>query len=309
MGRRVALALALLIGLAGALVQAAGPPPLIAIFTSREDAFTQAVVDTFSEELGYGLRINYGLSGSQDDLRYIRENLAELRPSLVLAVGDRALKVAAREFADAPVLYLGVNDEWVVIGHEQAVGLPNRASPTLGVPRLKQAAPTVRRIGAVRALSDDWAYWSRLEKACEVAGLTLEIAPVADPGEIPNAVRTLARSTDLLWLQPSPSLWSGGALAEAMHEAHIRQLPVLGFDLAHLAGPQPAAMVLAVEPEDLGGAAAEVAGQILREGTPADLMKLPWVEPRLYGNLEALRIGRIPVNRETELAFDGWVHQ
>ncbi len=301
-------ALALLAALLPLRAPAGEAAPVLLVFTSVDDARARAVVDTFRQQVDFAVQLSYDISGAELSPYALSDRLRGFRADLILAVGDDALAAVGREFLGAPVLYAEARPTRLTASRRDLLGIAPWPDPMTGVPRLAQAVPGLRRLGAVRLADtpEDDPWWRRLRLACETAGVELQLATAGGPEEAASAALGLARTADLLWLVDVPGLWNGRALGRVLQDAWERRLPVVGFDRRQLHAPAPAAMVLLPDPRAVGLAAAEVARQVLAERIPVEDLAVPRVESRLYGNRLALRRARLAPTARAAEAFDGW---
>lgn len=294
----------------GAVMVAVGVPvsgwaserPTILVFTSDSTERSAKIASTFKDEVDFAIRISYDLGAERDAGAFIADNIRGMPVQLVFAVGDVALKAAAREFTGVPVVHAEVADLAPTLGRSDIVGVSARVEPAALLDRLRTLSPGLKSVGTIRASADDDRYWGDLATACTERGLELSEVRVASAADVGNAIRQLVATVDFLVLVEDPQLWSPTALSSTLRHAYEGKLPVASWSRAHLSGPQPAAVALVADAAGVGVSAAALAGRLLKQGK----VDRKYAAPVVVGHLSALRAAGLKITKKNAEAVDEW---
>lgn len=141
----------------------------------------------------------YDLQGDPVKAAQAIEQIKKAEPRLIFSLGSLALREAGREIQDIPI----VAD--MILKEEDLQGIPNATGAYLEFPIatqfewLRRILPEARNIGVVYNPEEND---SRIEAASIIArqmGLKLVAQEVRTPRELPDALKNLVNSTDVLW--------------------------------------------------------------------------------------------------------------
>jgi putative ABC transport system substrate-binding protein len=225
------------------------------------------------------MTITIDAAGSHDAVR--RALLAH--PSLIVAIGSRAVTAAREATPAAPVVYAMLLDPAGIglpaPGAARASDAGNITGVTMDVPPGRQfelvrdLAPSARRIGVMYdpALSGDAV--RRASAAADRMGLALVLQTVRTEGDALAAARLLAPRVDALWALPDPTVWTA-ANARALILFSLRaRKPLFAGSEGYVR--RGAIAAVAADPEAVGRRAGELAIGILRGTAPAMLRPEP----------------------------------
>jgi len=163
-----------------------------------------------------------------DIARLVREE----RPSVVVAIGDRAL-AEARKIRRVPVVYgmtLNTSEE-ILADNVSGVGMA--VSPDSYMKLF--SALKLRRIGVIHDRMKTGAYMNRARAAAQRIGIELVILQVRSAKEIPQKLSGLNRKTvDAIWLIPDTTAITPETVDSYFTVAQENDLPVIGFSPAYL---------------------------------------------------------------------------
>lgn len=275
---------------------------MLFVFTSDGSARSKAIAESFKGATDWAIRLTYDLGAEVDAGAFIADNTRDMTVSGVFAVGDLALRAAAREYPSLPIIYADADADAAGVARPGVTGVTTRVDPALTLARITQIVPGIRTIGAVMGSQvDDRAYGTRMQAAATAAGLTASTAYVSSAADARSHARELLAANDVTWLVPAPGVWSGATLAGLFQEARLLKKPIIGFSRSHVEGGQGAQLALSANPAGIGTAAAAGIAELLGRGAET---AAPAIAPLVFGNLEALRLVGIAVTKARASAID-----
>lgn len=209
-------------------------------------------------------------------------------PDLVLALGTRAAREAKKYLGHVPIIYSMVltppeeenpGDRGGMTGATLTIPL------SVQVEELKRAFPTLKHLGIIsdpartRDLADSAA------ELCRKQGLSAHIAWAKGEGEVPDAVRSLKDSIEVLWMIPDETVLTPRSSRFIIFELIKSGVPVIGLSSAYVKAG--ALMSLDCNYTDIGRQSAELATRVLAGQKPH---QLPFTIPRTYTRSLNLKI-------------------
>lgn len=255
----------------------------VLLLLSRRDPYYEEALAGLRQAAGFTARLVTLSDYNEADIpRVIRED----RPLAIVAIGDRALALAARN-RQAPVVGL------------MCLSLPRlavRAPNLTGVDFLIRpeqfagllAQLKTRKVGMLYDPARSGAYLQRARQAAGRVGVELVAREVDSAKEVLGQLEQLKGQVGALWMIPDAT-----AVNSRTSEAYFlfslgRNVPVVSFDRSHLG--LGAAVVLEPDRREMGVQAAEMAAALVG-GTP--LSDLPLAPPRK----QILKINRTVLKR------------
>jgi putative ABC transport system substrate-binding protein len=142
-------------------------------------------------------------------------------------------------------------------------------APTAQLERLRQVAPSVKRLGLIYDPRTSGAFVEEAQKAAGRFGLTLVTKPVSDAKGVPEALTEIAESIDALWLMADPRMVNPELIQYILVFTLERKIALYGFlDSITRAG---ALASVAVDYQASGRAAARMAAELAARGPEARL--------------------------------------
>jgi ABC-type uncharacterized transport system substrate-binding protein len=229
---------------------------------------------------------------------------------MIFAVGDIALKVAAREFRNIPIIYVdAASSTAAAIGRSDVIEVERRVDPGALIDSILTLAPQTDTIATIYSVQDQSPYWKLLEAETVKRDIEFVSARVANPFEVRSAQATVTPKADWLLLQPDARLWTPNTLASLYGAASLSGLPVIGFDESHFQSPQPPALVTVTSAEGLGIAAAAMARQVFVDGKDFSDIEVRFAEPIVIGNKRQLQRSGVPLTKKRVEGIDRWDEQ
>ena len=225
----------------GALHAQAKPPVLIGFLSVHERHANVALVEAMAA-LGWKLGVHYRLEaryaeGVVDRLPALAQELAALKPALVIAVPSSSARAMAAAAPATPIV-LAPGDpvaSGLVTNLARPGGMVTGLSSVSGELNVKllelvvEALPKIRRVGilADATIRAHAAYMSNVRGTAERLGVAAHIAELAKPEDIEGAVARLAREkAQALVIASNAWLWPH--LPKIMALALAQRWPVVG---------------------------------------------------------------------------------
>lgn len=197
-------------------------------------------------------------SAENDLVRIVRED----RPTLVLAVGGRAMQ-EARRLRQTPVVS-------VFSYSLQSSGLPASLVRIRMLPSIHRYAAIFQALGVKRVgtmLSATSAeYAAEAAEALRQLGIKLIVKATERPEEVTRQLEVMKGQIDAIWLLPDPAIINNSSVELVANFSIQQQLPLVSFSEAHLR--RGAIAAFAVEPMTLGSQAADVAKRVIAGEEP-----------------------------------------
>lgn len=205
-------------------------------------------------------------------------------PDLILALGTRAAQEVSRREKNIPIIYSMVLSAAPGSGADQT--LPpqkNMTGATLNIPLAVQVAhlrslfPTARRLGII----SDPSRTERLAQSAQSAGrqnsIDVRVWWVHSESEIPEVVRALTDSVDVLWMLPDETVFTPRSSRFIIFELIKAGVPILGLSSAYVKAG--AVVALDCNYTDVGRQSGELAVRVLAGRDPSTL---PETTPRTF---------------------------
>ena len=196
----------------------------------------------------------------------VAASIRELRPDLILAVGNPALQAAAL-VERIPIVYLLVARPELVAGSRtDLTGIVMHIPARLQFAAIRRHLPGVRRLGVVYDPSRVDALITEARRAAPAQGIELIATAVDDDRKVPAALTTMRGKIDALWLLPDMTVVQPATLKDLALFSLESRLPIIAFaDKYLLTG---AAMAITFDFRAMARQAGEIVSRILA-GTAA----------------------------------------
>lgn len=158
----------------------------------------------------------------------VAAQLRQLKPSVVLTVGQKALDSAKTTLPDTPIVYCLV------------LGSPTSSSKTITGVRLEVSAadqlthfrqihPKLKRIAVLYQSNQFHGLVSEARKAVQSLGIEIVSRSVSDGKEVRTALAELLSGVDALWLFPDPQLVTAEMFSFLLVSTLERKIALFGF--------------------------------------------------------------------------------
>lgn len=204
-------------------------------------------------------------------------------PDLILALGTRAVREAQKHLSHVPIIY-----SMVLTPPDGPTGM---TGATLTIPlsvqvnELKRAFPSLKSIGIISDPSRTRSLADSAAELCRKQGIAAHIGWAKGEGEVPDAVRALKDSIEVLWMIPDETVLTPRSSRFIIFELIKSGVPVIGLSSAYVKAG--ALMSLDCNYSDIGRQSAELAVRVLAGQKPE---QLPFTIPRTYTRSLNLKI-------------------
>jgi putative tryptophan/tyrosine transport system substrate-binding protein len=218
--------------------------------------------------------LDHFVLSEEPDFRHLRQNIANGKPRLLVAIGSNALAVAG-DFPAIPIVYLLVPEpEPLISRHGSATGVSMTMPLTVQLKEMTRVLPKVGRLGVIHDPRSTGGIIAEARKAAAGAGLELIIAEAGNPREVPALLDRLRGKVDAYWLLPDLTVLTPRIIEEILLFSIRNDIPVLSFSEKYLEAG--AALAITYDAADMGEKAAELSREILQG---ADAGRMAPVQP------------------------------
>jgi ABC-type uncharacterized transport system substrate-binding protein len=233
------------------------------------------------DEAGHRPTIDsYLLERSDSANAQLLERIGATHPDLILALGTRAARESAKFPSQIPVIYsmvLSPPDGAPSAAHANMTGAVLTIPLATQIDELKRAFPTLKHVGIISDPSRTKGLADSARALCLAHGLQAHVAWANGEAEVPDAVRQLKDSIEVLWMIPDETVLTPRSSRFIIFELIKSGVPVIGLSSAYVKAG--ALMSLDCNYSDIGRQSAELAVRVLAGQKPG---LLPYAIPRTY---------------------------
>lgn len=235
----------------------------------------------------------YPLGGDAEKLARAVRDIRKEKPDLLLALGTFAVEGTIREVTDIPIvagLFLRPDE---LRKAPNATGVYLEFSLHTQFRWMARMLPYARTVGVLYNPSENQKRVDAADRTAEIYGFRFQALPVKLPRDIPDALDSLVKTSDVLWgLNDTVALTPETAKNFFLLSFRTR-IPFVGLSAAWV----KAGAFYALEWDfvDLGAQCGEMAGIVLRGGDPAKIPPSPPRKATLALNLKTAKLLGIQV--------------
>lgn len=271
--------------------ESADPGRRIAVVVSTQDApFTEAFRGSREYLRSRGVLVEYDeyqLAGDQDAAGPLIDRIRAGRPALVLTLGSLATESVLDRITDIPVVACMVMRLDRVKNAPNATGVGLEFPFDVQIASLRTVLPFVRNLGVLYNRTENGQRIASLRKSAAAAGIETVALEVKAPQDIPDALASLARSTDVVF-GLADRVATSPPMAKPLLLFSFRQnIPLVGLSSTWVKAG--ALYALDWDFSDLGAQAGEMAYQVLQGTGPG---QIPAAVPRTVRYSLNLRTAR-----------------
>lgn len=179
----------------------------VAIVMSKETAMYRETAGALASSLSsHKASVHVFATQDQKGVDELVEAVNREKPKVVVALGSKAAIEAAKAFPRTSLVYALViyPDRLGITKRERVYGISWLPSSGLLARTFKTILPDAKRVGMLSSLpASAWSVQSADLKKLE---MELVVASVKDSSDIPQALRSLYRKVDVLWMGVDPVL-------------------------------------------------------------------------------------------------------
>lgn len=197
-------------------------------------------------------------------------------PDLVLALGTRAAHEVSLREKKIPIIYsMVLNPASGSAADNPLPAQANLTGATLNIPldtqveHLRALFPTARRLGIISDPSRTEAMVNDAREIGRRNAMDVRVWWVDNENEIPDAVRALTDSVDVLWMLPDETVFTPRSSRFIIFELIKAGVPILGLSSAYVKAG--AVVALDCDYTDVGRQSGELAVRVLAGGDPSSM--------------------------------------
>lgn len=149
-------------------------------------------------------------------------------PTVILAVGQKALASAQTAAPDTPIIYCLVLGNAAVFS-KTVTGVRLEVSAADQLSLLKQVHPGLKRVGVFYDPRSFTEYMADANKAAAALGITLVSRSISDGKQVRSLLGDMLGAVDGLWLLPDPQLVTAEMFSFLLVSTLERKVPLFGF--------------------------------------------------------------------------------
>ncbi|UFS71933.1 ABC transporter substrate-binding protein [Geomonas sp. RF6] len=228
---------------------------VLLLLSTRDPVYTEAA-SAFRRGRDFSHRTIVLSDYQEADLaRVIRED----KPSVIVAVGDRAL-AAAKRARHLPVISLmSLSFSRLYGSSSNVTGVELFVRPERHFPLFE--GMNVRRVGVLYNPARSGIYMRKVQQSAARSGIEIVTRVVNSPKDALGALASLKGSVDAIWMIPDASAVDHKSAEAYFLFSLAEKIPVISFDRSHL--QLGAAAVIEADREEMGRQAAEMAADLL----------------------------------------------
>ena len=210
--------------------------------------------------------------------------LVGTHPDLILAIGTRAAREVSKVEKTIPIIYSMVLN--APGGDDKLAELPpqpNVAGASLNIPldvqldHIQALFPTARKVGIISDPSRTKDVVDSARTIVADRGIELFVQWVNGESDIPDAIRAMTDSIDVLWMIPDQTVITPRSSRFIIFELIKAGVPIMGLSSAYVKAG--AVIALDCDYEDIGRQSGELAVRILAGQLPSTLAE---THPRTF---------------------------
>lgn len=256
------------------------PAPVIVILKSRALPQYTAAQEQFTKSLASsGITPAYttiDLKGNPTEARRAVQQIAEIKPALVLAIGTLAAETVVKNLPRTPIVFcmvLNPVDTGLVPSMESSGA--NVAGAALDIPvhqqfeMLKAIMPGIARIGVLYNPSETVAVIADATRAARSMGIKLLAVPITQESDLPRALQEIKTyQVDCMWsVSDSTVFGSFKSIQFVINFAQNNRIPFVGLSSTFV--KFGALLAMTADPALNGQQAAEIALRVLGGEQPS----------------------------------------
>ncbi|MFM7199533.1 MAG: ABC transporter substrate-binding protein [Myxococcota bacterium] len=260
---------------------------VIAVLKDSNLAAYSAPIAAF--EKGVNARVVvYDLNGDLEKGKQLAQQLAQVPPDLILALGAKSAYSAKKYVTQVPIVYaLVINPEKFSLAQPNVTGINLEVPPETVFTQYRMFAPGISRVGVIYSPATE-ALVNRAEQAIAPLGIKLVRTLVNEPGEVEAAFGRIQGNIDSLWMVPDSVALTQDTFRLLLARTAKVKLPYLAFSENFV----KAGALISVSPDyaAIGSQAASLARQILDEKqAPSSIPPMAPIGTHLTVNVDTAR--------------------
>lgn len=247
----------------------------------------------------HGAKVNYHIHIMDDDIfkpKQVIQKMKEEKTDVIFVVGNKAADVALDYSADTPVVFSMILKNKKLMNAKNATGVILEFPVETEFSFLRQMLPEVRRIGVVYNPKENDEKIAVAEGIAKKMGLVLYAQEVNNPKALPNALKNIAKHSDVLWGISDSLVLNAQTAKQILLFSFRNNIPFCGLSPSWVEAG--ALYSLGWDYTDIGIQGGEAAWKIRQGNEPNDV---PVVAPRTIRyslNLKTAKHMKIKISEE-----------
>lgn len=224
------------------------------------------------------------------------------RPDLIIAMGNRSLRAAAK-IHNVPILYLMVNNPaHIIAGHNNITGINFKLTASVQLESIHTHLQDLKRLGVIYDPRRTGKLIDKAQIAAPNYAMELLAHPIASRNEMPQLLHVMQKENlDGFWMIPDLTVLSPATIQEILLFSLENKIPLITFADKYL--QQGAAVAITVNLPAMGVQAGKMALSILAGKPIATIPPEPAKQSLVNGN--DLIIKKMGVNFKTTTPAGG----
>lgn len=256
---------------------------------------TQGILSALNTEKGTGTdgrktvlqhNITELVLQNSGDSSYWKQTIMTYRPTMIIAVGKKALKLAT-ELKDIPIVHVMVpGSSQLHNGGNTISGVSLEVPPLTSLQKLHKTFPHIKKILVPFSPGYSRGFITKAKNAAELLHITLTAVPVDSSREVLKFLSSWKKETDAIWMIPDPVILTRQTVPAYLQFSIANRAILLTFAEKYM--KTGADFAVSADIFDMGREAGTMALDILRKNVP-DYSLRPPRSIRTYYNRELLK--------------------
>lgn len=215
-----------------------------------------------------------------------QRKIEKLRPSAIIAVGTRALRIAAQT-DKIPLVYLITPRPDKIIGKRaQTTGVPMVVPPRASLQKLHTHFPRIKRLTVLYHPEYSSGFMEKARQAADLYRYTLRAIEVESLQEVPRVLSSLGPETEALWMIPDPNVVSSETTPAFLDCSFRNNIVLISFAEKYV--EMGAALAIVPDSYRMGRHAGRMALSFLDKRTVPETKPAPSMAFQLMKNKQVL---------------------
>ncbi|MBV6519172.1 MAG: hypothetical protein DCC43_07005 [Candidatus Brocadia sp.] len=226
----------------------------------------------------------------------VMQQLKEEKADLIFAVGNKAADAVMDNVTDTPIVVSMILKNKKLMNTRNAMGVILEFPVETEFSFLRRIVPEVRRIGVIYNPKENEEKIVIAEGVAKKMGLILYAREVNNPKDLPNALKNIAKNSDVLWGIPDSMVFNAQTAKQILLFSFRNNIPFCGLSPSWVEAG--ALYSLGWDYTDIGMQGGEITWKMLQGNEPKSA---PIVSPRTaryFLNLRTARHMKIKISEE-----------
>ncbi len=221
------------------------------------------------------------------DSNYWKQTIMTYRPTMIIAVGKKALEIAT-ELKDIPIVHVMVPGSSRLHNKVDTIsGVSLEVPPLTSLQKLHKTFPHIKKILIPFNPGYSREFITKAKKAAELLHITLTAVPIDSSREVLKFLSSWKKKTDAIWMIPDPTILTRQTVPAFLQFSITNRAILLTFAEKYM--KTGAGFAVSADIFDMGREAGTMALDILRKNGQTDHSLRAPQSIRTYYNRELLK--------------------